>query len=102
MLCNGGNQEEMIAFVRCDCLIYDAHSLKDKRSVVQRILSRLKERYNVSVSELGHQDLWQRTEIGIVSIASSRQAAEAELNRALKMIDSFPEIERATTQIEWL
>ncbi|WP_066173114.1 DUF503 domain-containing protein [Bacillus marinisedimentorum] len=91
----------MIGFVRCECLIYDAQSLKEKRMVLQRIITRLKQRYNVSVSELDYQDLWQRTEIGIAAVASSRAAAEKELERSLKMIDSFPEIERAKTTYEW-
>lgn len=91
----------MIGYVSSECLIYNAQSLKDKRAVLQRVTSRLKQRYNVSVSELGFQDLWQRTEIGIVTIASSRQAAERELNRAIELLDSFPEIERAETVFEW-
>ncbi len=91
----------MIGFIRCECLIYNAQSLKEKRMVLQRILTRLKQRYNVSVSELDYQDLWQRTEIGIAAVASSRAAAEKELERALKMIDSYPEIERAQTSYEW-
>lgn len=86
----------------CECIIYDAHSLKDKRSVLQRILTRLKQKYNVSVSELDHQDVWQRTKIGIAAIGSNRVSVEKEIQHSLKMIDSFPEIERTITDIEWL
>jgi uncharacterized protein YlxP (DUF503 family) len=92
----------MIGYVECECLIYDAASLKEKRAVLQRILMRLKQRYNISVSELDYQDTWQRTKIGMAAIASTRQAAEQELQQALNMIDSFPEIERAKTSFEWL
>lgn len=91
----------MIGLAECECIIYDAQSLKDKRAVLQRILMRLKQRYNVSVSELDFQDVWQRTKIGIVTISSSRKASEQELMRALSMIDSFPEIERTITSFEW-
>ncbi|WP_246939823.1 DUF503 domain-containing protein [Bacillus pinisoli] len=91
----------MIGFVECECFIYDAQSLKEKRAVLQRILSRLKQKYNVSVSEINHQDVWQRTTIGIVAITSSKQATERELQNCIKLIDSFPEIERAVTNFEW-
>jgi len=37
-----------------------AHSLKDKRSVVQSLRNRLRARFNVAVAELDHQDVWQR------------------------------------------
>jgi uncharacterized protein YlxP (DUF503 family) len=91
----------MIGFLECECFIYNAQSLKDKRAVLQRIMTRLKQKYNVSVSEMDHQDAWQRTTIGIVAITSSKQATERELQNTLKMIDSFPEIERAGTRFEW-
>lgn len=86
----------------CECMIYDAHSLKDKRAVLQRILTRLKQKYNVSVSEVGYQDVWQRTKIAICAVTSIRTSTEKELQNALKLIDSFPEIERTITEIEWL
>jgi uncharacterized protein len=85
----------------CECIIYDAHSLKEKRAVLQRILTRLKQKYNVSVAEVGYQDVWQRTQIAIVAVASARVSVERELQNALKRIDSFPEIERTITDIEW-
>jgi uncharacterized protein YlxP (DUF503 family) len=91
----------VIASLFCECIFYEAQSLKDKRAVLQRILTRLRQRYNVSVAEIGYQDLWQRAEIAIVSVSSSRVACERELQKALEMMDSFPEIERTITRMEW-
>ncbi|MGG1398392.1 DUF503 family protein [Bacillus salipaludis] len=86
----------------CECIIYDAHSLKDKRSVLQRILTRLRQKFNVSVSEVDFQDAWQRTKIAIVVVTQAKVSTEQELQNALRFVDSFPEIERAITEIEWL
>lgn len=85
-----------------ECIIYDAHSLKEKRSVLQRILSRIKQKFNVSAAEVDFQDTWQRTKIAIAAVSAARVGAEQELQNALKLIDSFPEIERTITEIEWL
>ncbi len=92
----------MIGYAECECIIYDAQSLKDKRAVLQRILMRLKQRYNISVSEIDFQDTWQRTKFGIVAITSNKVQTEKELYNALAMIDSFPEIERTVTSFDWL
>ncbi|KZB93230.1 hypothetical protein A2U94_00995 [Bacillus sp. VT 712] len=92
----------MIGLVECECLIYNAASLKDKRAVLQRILMRLKQKYNVSVSETDFQDVWQRTKISIVAVSSSRVATEQELQKAIALMDSFPEIERTITTFDWL
>lgn len=86
----------------CECIIYDAQSLKDKRAVLQRIITRLKQKFNVSVAEVDYQDTWQRTKIAIAVVTSSRVTTEHELQNALKLIDSFPEIERTITEIDWL
>jgi uncharacterized protein len=91
----------MIGSVTCECLIYDVQSLKGKRAVLKSIITRLKQRLNISVSETAYQDLWQRTEISIVTVASVRVVAEKELNKALAMIDATPEIERTITNFEW-
>lgn len=91
----------MIGAVTAECLIYDTQSLKAKRSVLKSIITKLKQRLNVSVSETGFQDLWQRTEITIVTVASNRAVSEKELYQALAMIDSIPEIERTITTFEW-
>jgi uncharacterized protein len=92
----------IIGAAECEFLIYDAHSLKEKRAVLQRVMTRLKQKFNVSVAEVDYQDVWQRTKIAIVAVTSAKVATEQELNNALKFLESFPEIERTITEIEWL
>ncbi len=92
----------MIGAVYCELLIYDAQSLKDKRSVLKSLITRLKQRFNVSVAEIGHQNVWQRSEIAVVTVSSDRIVAEQELERALSFIDRMTELERTVTNYEWL
>jgi len=56
-----------------------AHSLKEKRLVIRKLQDRLRARFNVSVSELDYQDLWQRSLIGIAALASNDAIVEATL-----------------------
>ncbi|MCY9432420.1 DUF503 domain-containing protein [Bacillus haynesii] len=91
----------MIGFIECECIIYDASSLKEKRAVLKRIITRIRAKFNVSVSEIDYQDTWQRTSFGIAAVSSSRVQTEKELQRVLSFIDSFPEIERTITRTEW-
>jgi uncharacterized protein YlxP (DUF503 family) len=92
----------VVGLAICECIIYDAHSLKEKRAVLQRVLTRLKQRYNVSVAEVEFQDVWQRTKIAIAAVTSAHASTEGELQNALSFLDSFPEMERTITDIEWL
>ncbi|KGX88403.1 DUF503 domain-containing protein [Pontibacillus litoralis] len=92
----------MIGYLEVECYLYEAQSLKQKRSIIKRVLTRAHNGYNVAVSELDDQDLWQRTTLGFVSISSNKVQTEKELHRVLALIDSFPEIERTITNIQWL
>ena len=62
----------IVGLVACECMIYDAHSLKEKRAVLQRVMTRLKQKFNVSVAEVDFQDMWQRTKIAIAVVSSAR------------------------------
>ncbi len=91
----------IVGLLACECMIYDAQSLKEKRAVLQKIITRIKQKFNVSISEVDFQDSWQRCKLAIAVVASARKPAEKELQNVLKFIDSFPEIERTITDIEW-
>lgn len=92
----------IIGVVHCECYLYNTHSLKEKRSVIKSIMTRLKQTLNVAVAEVDYQELWQRTTISIVTINDNRIIAEKELQKALALIDRTAEMERMTTEYEWL
>ena len=56
-----------------------SHSLKEKRHVVQSLKDRLRHKFNVSVAEIDHQDLWQRATLSAVTVSSARENAEKVL-----------------------
>jgi uncharacterized protein len=78
----------VIGVIGWDLQIYEAHSLKDKRSVVKSLKERLRARLNVSVAETGHHELWQRAELTACVVATDRRGAEALLDRADRLVES--------------
>lgn len=60
-----------------------AHSLKEKRVVLQKMRDRLRSRFNVAVAELDHQDVWQQATLGVVSISSSQKLLESVFRQVL-------------------
>ena len=60
-----------------------AHSLKEKRAVLNRVRDRLRARFNVAVAELDHQDAWQQATLGVVSISNSQPLLESVFQRVL-------------------
>ena len=53
---------------RISLALADAHSLKEKRMVVRSLKDRLRGKFNVAVSEVDHQDLWQRSQVSVVTV----------------------------------
>jgi len=92
----------VIVYAEVEFLIPTAHSLKEKRAVLQRMITRTKQKFNVSVAEIDHQNVWQRTRLAIVSVASSKTSAESEINYALQFLKSNPEWEQLEVWKEYL
>ena len=61
-----------------------AHSLKEKRAVLQRLMSRLRARFNAAASELDHQDVWQRATVAVVTVSGSQPLVESSLRQMLE------------------
>jgi uncharacterized protein len=77
-----------IGLLTLEIHIPDARSLKDKRQVLRSLKDRLRGRFNVAIAELDHQDTWQRSQVGIVSLSND----EAHLEQSLQAV--FDEAER--------
>ena len=61
-------------------------SLKDKRAILKSLKDRLHHRFNVSVAETAHQDLWQRAELAASVVSTDRRHAESVLREVDQMI----------------
>ena len=69
----------VIALLTLDIHIPHAHSLKDKRMVFRRLKDRLRSKFNVAVAEVEHQELWQRTQLSVVTVGSSESYVKEAL-----------------------
>ncbi len=81
------------AVARIDLHLPDADSLKDKRSVVQRALTRLRDDLGCSAAEVGAQDRWRRAVLGVAVVASSNTGVERVLQRLTAVLERDPRLE---------
>jgi hypothetical protein len=82
-----------VAAIRVELRIRDMHSLKEKRRVVKGMLSDIGRAHPVAVAEVDHQDLWQRTTLGIAAVSSSAGQVERMLRAVLNDIDHRNDVE---------
>jgi uncharacterized protein YlxP (DUF503 family) len=85
-----------------DLRLPDAHSLKDKRSIITTVLDGSRRRFQVAAAETDHQDEWQRAELGFTAISSSASHTADVIDRVDRFVWSFPELEVLATERTWL
>jgi uncharacterized protein YlxP (DUF503 family) len=91
-----------VASLSVEILIPNAHSLKDKRSVLRPILDGSRHRFAVAAAEVDHQQLWQRATLGFATVSGSARHAGEVLDSVERFVWSFPEVDVTTCQRDWL
>lgn len=77
-------------------------SLKEKRMFLNSLRGRLCNRYNISLSELEYQDLWQRSVVGIVSIGNGREVLDRTFQKILREVERHGRAELVSFHMEFL
>jgi len=76
-------------------------SLKGKRQVIKSIITRLQNRFKVSVAEVDNQNLWQLATLGIACVSNHRRHADETLSNVIKFIvQNYPDVELLSSEIE--
>jgi len=74
--------------------IPESRSLKDKRSIVKSLTSRLQKQFNISIAEVDDHELWQMTTIGIACVSNHNHRVDEVINQVINTINrDYPTIE---------
>ncbi len=82
--------------------VHGSTSLKQKRGVIRSIQQRVRNRFNVSVAEVGGQDTWQRCVIGLSAAGGEPAPVRKVLQRAVAFIESLHLAEVRSSDMEIL
>ena len=78
-----------------------SHSLKDKRSVVKSLTARLHHEFNVSCSEVDHQDVWQSAAIGVAVVSNDAAHVQEVMSHVVSWIErNRPDVEVVEQSLE--
>ena len=72
-----------------DLRIPESGSLKEKRSVLSRIIRRTRNKFNVSIAEVGDNDHWRRARIGFSVVGNDKPYINAKMDHILNFIDQL-------------
>ncbi len=75
-----------IGVARFELFIPSSASLKDKRQVVRSVTAAVRNKFNVAVAEVDHQDLWQRCALGVSCVSESAGQCRKVLQEVEKVV----------------
>lgn len=76
-----------VGIARIEYHIPHARSLKAKRHVLRKLIDRARAKFKVTVNEVDHQDLWQRTAIGVAIVGGDGGHVEHMLSAVMQFLD---------------
>ncbi|HXG19274.1 MAG TPA: DUF503 domain-containing protein [Methylomirabilota bacterium] len=92
----------VVGVLQLTLYIASSQSLKDKRAVLRKIKSRVRNEFNVSIAECGDQDLWQRTQLGICQVGADQAYVDGALQAVVRFIDELYVAEIGEEKVEFL
>lgn len=89
----------LVAVERFDLRIRDSHSLKQKRHVVKGLIAAVRRRFDVAVAEVDHQELWQRTAIGVAAVGEEEYHLRRVMHEIEKLVDAYSGVELIAAEL---
>ena len=83
----------VVGSLEIEILIGESRSLKARRRVVKSLKDRIRGKFNVSVADVGDQDVWQRTVLGVAVVSNDRRFANEVLSKVLNLVGGDPRVE---------
>ena len=80
--------------------IHDCRSLKGKRKVVKSMIARLRNNFNVSIAEVGSNDIYQRAEIGFCLVGNDTALINSKIDKIINMAEDLGLAEIIDTEME--
>jgi uncharacterized protein YlxP (DUF503 family) len=97
-----GGSRLFVAAIRLELSIPHANSLKAKRQALTSMMDRVRSRFGAAVAEVGNQELWQRSVIGIALVSSEQSHVREMAAKVTGFVESHWEGEVCAIDVEIL
>lgn len=90
----------VVGTLKIEFLLSDNRSLKGKRKIVRSMVDKVRNKFNMSIAEVGSNDRWQKIELGVSAIGNDRRHIDSSLNSVLRFLDSLCLAQIVDTEME--
>ncbi len=89
-----------VAICILEVYIPGANSLKAKRQVTKSLIQRLRNKFNVSITEVGEQDLWQKAELGMAVVCHNGAGADSIMEKIFSFVEKESNVDIISSRVE--
>lgn len=89
-----------IGLLQIELRLKNTHSLKDKRSIINRIKNQVRSKFNVSIAEIEPNDQYGHCLLGITTISNDQKIVHQTLNSVEYLVENFAEIQIIGREME--
>ncbi|HDQ00510.1 MAG TPA: DUF503 domain-containing protein [bacterium] len=83
-----------------ELFIPESGSLKSKRFVLNSIKTKIRNKFNVSVAEIGNNEKWQRSTLAVSTISNDRKITDSTIHKVIHFVESDFRVELVDYTIE--
>ena len=83
----------LVCLIRIKLHLFNVHSLKEKRSVLKSAIEKTRHKFKLSIAEVGEQDVWQSSALGIALVGNDKGLLEREMEKVLHFLENNAELE---------
>ncbi len=87
--------------MRLELHIPQSRSLKEKRAALKPVVEGIRQRFSLSVAEVGYQDKWQRAVIGVAVVSGIHAHASETVDTLERWVWSRPDVEVCGFDRHW-
>jgi len=89
-----------VGVCQIEILLPESASLKDKRFVLSSVKTKIQNKFNVSVAEVAHQELWQRALLGLALVTNEHKMVDQVFNKIMELLYHEDRLEVLKHQVD--
>lgn len=89
-----------IGILKLTLFIHNSSSLKEKRMVLHSLKARLRNNFNIAVTQIDDDDKWQKATIAIVGAERDRKNMNSNLSDIINFIEEFNSVDIINHEME--
>ncbi|MDZ7289101.1 MAG: DUF503 domain-containing protein [candidate division KSB1 bacterium] len=89
-----------IGVFQVEIFLPQSDSLKAKRFVLNSLKTKIRNKFNVSIAEVDHNDLWQRATLGLALVTNERKFVDQAFAKILQFFEGDDRLEVLDHRLE--